>query len=81
VERHYLRVQRVIVDARRRLLATAMRRRHPHLPALILHHAAASTLLGAHLRIGDHAGHRWGQACYQQQNHHTELAKDTHFLT
>jgi hypothetical protein len=81
VQRHCLRGQRVIVNAWRSFLAAAKPRRHPHLPTLVLHHAAAGTLLGAHLRIGDHAGHRWGQACYQQQNHHTELAKATHFLT
>jgi hypothetical protein len=62
VERHCPCVQRVIVDARRSLLAATMRRRHLHLAALVLHHAAAGTLLAAHFRIGNHAGHRWDQA-------------------
>ena len=80
MKRHCLRVQRVIVNARRSLLAAAMRRRHPHLPALVLHHAAAGTLLGAHFRIGNHAGHCRGQAGHQQQDQHTELAKSAHSL-
>jgi hypothetical protein len=44
VEGYCLRIQRVIVNARRSLLAAAMRRRHLHLPALVLHHAAAGAL-------------------------------------
>jgi hypothetical protein len=55
-----------------------MRRWHSHLPALMLHHAAAGTLLSAHFRIGNHAGHFWSQARYQQQDKHTELAENTH---
>ena len=41
--------------------AAAMRRRHLHLTALVLHHAAAGALLSAHLRIRNHAGHCRGQ--------------------
>ena len=78
LERQYLRVQRVVVNAWRSLLAAAMGCRHPHLPALVLHRAAAGTLLCAHLRIGNHAGHRWSQAGHQQQDQYTELAKSTH---
>ena len=73
-----LSIQSIVVNARRSLLAAAMRRRHPHLPALILHHAAAGALLSAHLRIGNHAGHCRCQACRQQQDQDTELAQDTH---
>ena len=78
VQSYGLRVQRVIVNARWSFLAAAMRRRHPHLPALILHHAAAGALLSAHLRIGNHAGHCRCQACRQQQDQDTELAQNTH---
>jgi hypothetical protein len=78
MERYWLGVQRVIVDARRSLLAATMRRRHLHLPALVLHHAAAGALLSAHLRTRNHAGHCWSQAGYQQQDQHTELAENTH---
>jgi len=62
VEGHCLGVQRAIADALRSRLAAAMRCRHLHLSALVLHHAAAVTLLHAHLRIGNHAGHGWSQA-------------------
>ena len=62
MERYRLRVQRVIVDARRSLLAATMRRRHSHLTALVLHRAAAGALFGVHLRIGDYAGHCRSQA-------------------
>ena len=62
VEGHCLRVQRVIVDARRSLLVAALRCRHFHLSALVLHHAATGTFFCVHLRIGDHAGDRWSQA-------------------
>jgi hypothetical protein len=55
-----------------------MRSRHLHLPALVLHHEAAGAFVGIHLGIGNHAGHRWGEARHQQQDHHTELAKKTH---
>jgi len=55
VEGNCLCIQDGVVNARRSFLAAAMRRRHPHLPALVLHHAAAGTLLGAHFRIGNHA--------------------------
>jgi len=79
VEGHCLCIQGVVVNARRSLLAAAMRRRHSHLPALMLHHAAAGTLLSAHLRIRNHAGHCWSQAGHQQQDKHTELAENTHF--
>ena len=72
------RIQSVIVNACRGLLAAAVRRRHLHLPALILHRAAAGALFGVHLRIGNHASHRWGHARHQQQEQHTELAKNTH---
>ena len=65
VEGNCLCIQGVVVNARLSLLAAAMRRRHPHLPALILHHAAAGALLSAHLRIRNHAGHCWNQAGYQ----------------
>jgi hypothetical protein len=41
MERYWLSVQRVIVDARRSLLAATMRRRHFHLAALVFHFAAA----------------------------------------
>ena len=78
VEYDCLRVERVIVYARRSLLAAAMRCRHLHLPALILHRPAARTLLGVHLSIGNHAGHRWSQAGCQQQDQRTELAENTH---
>jgi hypothetical protein len=53
------------VNARRSLLAAAMRRRHLHLTALVLHRAAAGALLSAHLRVRNHAGHCWRQAGYQ----------------
>jgi hypothetical protein len=66
------------MNARRSLLAATVRRRHPHLPALILHRAAAGTLLSAHFRTGNHAGHRWSPAGYQQQDQSTELAKSAH---
>jgi hypothetical protein len=66
VERHYLRIKRIIVNAQRSLLAAAMRRRHTHLPTLALHHAAAGTLLRTHLRIRNHAGHSWHKTSYQQ---------------
>lgn len=63
MERYCLRVQSIVVDARRSLLAAAMRRWHVvHLPALVLHHAAAGALFGIHFRVGNHAGHRRGQA-------------------
>ncbi len=62
VERHRLCIQGIVVNARRSLLAATMRRRHLHLPTLVLHHAAAGALLSAHLRIGNHAGHCWSQA-------------------
>ncbi len=62
VERHCLCIQGIVVNARRSLLAAAMRRRHLHLTALVLHHAAAGALLSAHLRIRNHAGHCWSQA-------------------
>jgi hypothetical protein len=80
MERHCLSVQSIIVNAQRSLLAAAMRRRHFHLSALILHRAAAGTLLSVHLGIGNHAGHRRGQACHQQQDQYTELAKRLHSL-
>lgn len=53
----HLGIQRIIANAERGLLAAAMRCRHLRLPALILHHAAAGTFLGAHGSIGNHAGH------------------------
>jgi hypothetical protein len=55
-----------------------MRRRHFHLTALVLHHAAADAFLRAHCSIGKHASHCWSQAGYQQQDQHTELAENTH---
>jgi len=61
VEGHCLRVQCIVVNARRSLLAAAMRR-YLHLTALVLHHAAAGALLSTHLRIRNHAGHCWSQA-------------------
>jgi hypothetical protein len=64
-----------LMNARRSLLAAAMQHVHPHLPTLVLHHAAAGTLLRAHFRIRSHAGHCWRQAGHQQQDQHTELAK------
>ena len=78
VEGHCLCIQGVVVNARRSLLAAAMRRRHSHLTALVLHHAAAGAFLSAHLRVRNHAGHCWSQAGYQQQDQHTELAENTH---
>ena len=78
VKLHCLRVQRVIVNAWRSLLAAAVRRRHPHLSALVFHHAAAGTLLSAHFSIWNHAGHCRSQARHEQQNQHTELAKNPH---
>jgi hypothetical protein len=62
MECHRLCIQRIVVNARRSLVAAAMRRRHLHLAALAFHHPAARTFLSAHLRIGDHAGHRGCQA-------------------
>jgi len=62
VKRHSLRIQGIVVNARRSLLAATMRRWHLHLPALVLHHAATGTLFGVHLHIGDHAGHCRSQA-------------------
>lgn len=81
MERYRLGVQRVIVDARGSLLAAAVRRRHFHLTALVLHHPAAGAFLSAHLRVRNHAGHSWSQAGYQQQDQHTELVENTHYLT
>ena len=66
------------MNARRSLLAATMRCRHPHLSALILHRATAGTLLSAHFRAGNHAGHCWSQAGYNQQQQATELAKSAH---
>ena len=57
-----LRVQRIIVNAERGLLAAAMRHRHLYLTALVLHHAAAGTLFRVHLRIRNHASHCRGHA-------------------
>jgi hypothetical protein len=65
VEGHCLCIQGVVVNARRSLLAAAMRRRHLHLTALVLHRAAAGALLSSHLRVRNHAGHCWRQAGYQ----------------
>jgi len=62
MEGHGLCIQGIVVNARRSLLAAAMRRRHLQLTALVLHHAAAGALLSAHLRIRNHAGHCWSQA-------------------
>ena len=78
MEVRHLRIQSIIVDTWRGLLAAAMRRRHSHLTALILHHAAAGTLMDVHRRIGNHAGHCRGQARHQQQNQQTELAQGLH---
>jgi hypothetical protein len=62
----------------RGLLAAAVRRRHLYLPALVLHRTAADAFFSVHLRIGNHAGHRRGQARHQQQDQYTESAKNTH---
>ena len=75
-----LRIQSVVMDAKRSLMAAAMRGWHLHLAALIPHRAAAGLLFGIHFRAGNHAGHRRSQARHQQQNQHTELAKKTHCL-
>jgi Co/Zn/Cd efflux system component len=75
---HGLCGQRIIMNARRSLLAATVRGRHPHLPALIFHRATAGTLLSAHFRAGNHAGHCRSQAGYQQQGQSTELAKSAH---
>jgi len=78
MERYWPGIQRDIVDARRNLLATAMRRRHSDLTALVFHHAAADAFLSAHRRSGHHAGHRRSQASRQQQDQHSELAQCLH---
>ena len=79
MERHYLGVQRIVVNARSSLLAAAMRRRLVvRLPALALHRATAGALFGAHPRVRNHARHRRGQTRRQQQNQHPELAANTH---
>jgi hypothetical protein len=70
--------QCIVMNAGRCLLAATVRCRHPHLPALILHRAAAGTLLSAHFRAGNHADHCRSQAGYQQQDQSTELAKSAH---
>jgi hypothetical protein len=62
VEVPRLRVQRIIVNTGRGLLAAAMRCRHLQLTALILHHATAGPLVGAHCSIGNHTGHCRGHA-------------------
>jgi hypothetical protein len=62
VEVRRLRVQRIIVNAQRGLLAAAMRCRHLHVTALVLHHATAGPLVGAHCSIGNHTGHCRGYA-------------------
>lgn len=80
MKRYCLRIQCVIVNAGRSLLAAAMRRWHYHLTALVLHHAAAGTFLGRHSRIGNYAGHCRGQAGHKQQDQPTELAKSAHSL-
>ena len=43
MECHRLCIQRIVVNARRSLVAAAMRRRHLHLAALAFHHPAAGT--------------------------------------
>jgi hypothetical protein len=80
VERHNLGDKRVIVNTRRHLLAATMRCRHFHLPALFLQHATAGAFLNAHLSVWHHAGNCRGEASHQQQNQHTELAKNSHSL-
>ena len=71
-------IQRVVVSTLRSLLAAAMRRLHLHLLTVVLHRLAANPLLGIHLHVGNHAGHRRRQIGHQQQDHDAELAKRTH---
>lgn len=60
------------------LLAAAMRSRHSHLLAAVLHCLAASPLLGIHLHIGNHAGHCGRQIRHQQEDQSAELTKGLH---
>jgi hypothetical protein len=80
VEYYGLRIERVVVNAPWSFLAAAVRCRHLHLPALVVHRAAAGAFFCVHFGIGNHASHHWSHAGCEQQNKRTELAEKTHHL-